>query len=136
MKNPISKSITDAQILDTVIHELITAKKVRSLNDFSKQLRYGSSMSIYNVLKSVNGISEDMIARIRVNFPEVNLDYLITGEGPITNEQIRKDLFPLGSEIEKRFSFRDLEHVPAQLNRLEAQLSRIEQMMLSSKQYA
>lgn len=77
------KQLKDSEILENVIKALKLSK-----NSFSKALNYQSSMTIYNITNNQNSqMSDDMINRIRVTFPNVSFLYLTKGEGnPLTSE--------------------------------------------------
>jgi hypothetical protein len=70
------KKKSDADILLDITNALKLTK-----NGFSVKLGYKSAMSIYNVLDGKNGISDDMAARIVHTFPEVDFNFISSGEG-------------------------------------------------------
>ncbi|QRE03557.1 hypothetical protein [Flavobacterium psychrophilum] len=70
------KKLKDSEILEQVLFALRVNKK-----QFSEELGYKSHMSIYYVGNETNRITQDMINRIIIRYPEVNPIFLQKGEG-------------------------------------------------------
>jgi hypothetical protein len=107
------KKLTDADILDKVIFALQTNRKQISID-----LEYKSHQSIYLVTNGTNRLTQDMINRIMIKFPEVNPSFLHSGEG----NPLR---FKTESKEEKynfekpKDSLEILFEIPSRLDRLE-----------------
>ena len=111
------KKIPDKDILQTVISCLKITPYA-----FGKQLDYKSTMSIYNILAGNKQISNDMINRISIHYPEVNYLFLTTGEGiPLRNSteaEMHRNLFNSQEEISKVL-WTEFAAIPARLLRIE-----------------
>lgn len=70
------KDLPDSLILDTVIKSLNMAPAA-----FASKLGYNSHVTIYNVLKGKNDMTNDMINRIKLNLPTVSPLYITRGKG-------------------------------------------------------
>ena len=70
------KKLKDSEILEKVLYALRVNKK-----QFSEELGYKSHMSIYYVGDGTNRITQDMINRIIIRYPEVNPIFLQKGDG-------------------------------------------------------
>lgn len=74
------EKIADKDILANVIKALGMTK-----SKFAGSLNYKSLATVYNVLYGINNLSEEMLFKITDAFPQVNVNYLSTGEGEILN---------------------------------------------------
>jgi hypothetical protein len=111
------KKLPDKDIMQTVISCLKLTPYA-----FGKKLDYKSTMSIYNVLAGTKQISNDMINRISIHYPEVNYLFLTTGEGiPLRNAteaEMHRNLFNSQEEISKVL-WTEFAAIPARLLRIE-----------------
>lgn len=74
----IQKEISDAEIMQRILEELRYSALA-----FSKELEYKSHASIDHILKGRNSISESLIDKVVIRFPEVNYWFLKKGQEPI-----------------------------------------------------
>lgn len=116
------KKKEDKVIIEDVIHALRLNKK-----SFSKELKYKSHMSIYYVADGTNRLSEDMINRIMIRFPEVNYLFLKTGQGnPIASKEERKNqenIFNI--EQNKKTPFQDFVDLPERIKSMEQKMDQM-----------
>lgn len=61
-----------------IIHSVIEAVRVRSINDFAKKLGYSNSSGVYNMMNENSNITLGFtfVSKIMNAFPMVNIDYL------------------------------------------------------------
>lgn len=52
-----------------------------SANAFGRELGLRNSQTVYDLLNGRHGISKDMAVRITARYPELNMSWLLTGEG-------------------------------------------------------
>jgi hypothetical protein len=116
------KKKEDKEIIEEVIHALRLNKK-----KLAEELEYKSHMSIYYVADGVNKLSDDMINRIMIRFPEVNYLFLKTGEGTVLNTKVKQNqqenIFNIKNK--KKTPFEDFADLPERVNRIEEKLDLI-----------
>ncbi|MCZ8023886.1 MAG: hypothetical protein O9302_05700 [Cyclobacteriaceae bacterium] len=66
---------------------------------FSKQLGYKRADSVYNLIDARKKLNGAIILRIQENFPDINLNWLLTGTGPMHTSRIGPGGY--GNEIVK-----------------------------------
>jgi hypothetical protein len=83
----IQKEISDAEIMQRILEELRYSALA-----FSKELEYKSHASIDHILKGRNHISESLIDKVVLRFPEVNYWFLKKGQEPILlNDKLKRN---------------------------------------------
>lgn len=96
------KKLEDKEILANVIKALGITK-----SSFASNLKYKSKATVFNVLYGLNYISEDMIYKINDAFPQVNVRYLTSAEGPILNEKATTSVSPIDRKISETLAIYD-----------------------------
>lgn len=116
------KKKEDKEIIEDVAHALKLTKK-----KLSEALEYKSHMSIYYVADGTNRLSEDMINRIMIRFPEVNYLFLKTGEGNVLTHKKQKkqqeNVFNIKER--KKTPFEDFANLPERVKSIEDKLDEI-----------
>jgi len=115
---PNGKSIPDAEIIEKILIAL--GMNARQLGE---KLKFKSPSSIANVKKGYHGISEEMMFKFRTFIPQVNENYLRTGEGSILTDgtNVTRPLsIPKDPKEIHQFTVYDLKDVPNRLARIEA----------------
>jgi hypothetical protein len=120
-----SNTISDSEIINKVISALDT-----NANKLSSELNYSSHMSIYLIVKGTNKISKGLKERLIMKFPQVNYNYLSTGEGAVLlndNEmQAQMNMFNIPGKDTTLSSFLNgFGNTPEQLNRIESKLDKL-----------
>lgn len=78
--------MTDSEILEKVIQALKNSDiKLRKLSKktMADMLNYNSHVTLYNVANGRNKMTEDMVNRIILHFPQVNYMFLTKGQEPV-----------------------------------------------------
>jgi len=109
---PNGKPITDKEIIEKVL--IAIGVNARQL---SSKLEYKSPSQIANIRMGYQNISEEMIFKFRSFIPQVNENYLRTGEGSVLTDGTNKTI-PLSDT--PQFTILDLKDVPNRLARIEA----------------
>jgi len=73
----------DVRIINSVIDELKRINRIKSPYEFSKELGYLSTMSIYSIQKGLKPLSNSIKNKIREVFPEVDHEFLKSGTGDV-----------------------------------------------------
>lgn len=90
MKNE-NKIISDSEIMKQLLEKL----RYSGL-EFANELGYKSASTIHHILKGRNKISDDLINKITIKFPEVHYWFLKKGQNPIVlNEKFKNNQFEL-----------------------------------------
>lgn len=110
------KKLKDPEILEKVLYALRINKK-----QFSEELGYRSHMTIYHIGNGTNRITEDMINRIRIRYPEVNPIFLQKGEGEPLRFKTRSKKEKLGHE-QPIISIEKFTSIPEKLEEIERKL--------------
>lgn len=122
---------TDKEIMENVIHALISEKKIKSANELATTLKYKSAMSIYKITTRGFDMTDDMKNRIMIYFPVVNRLYLDKGELPIllddAGTRLQRNLYSVANpeDGERRFSVQDMKDFPERLDRMEKMIEEI-----------
>ena len=114
-----TKKLSDAEILDHLIFALKTNKK-----QLANDLGYKSHQSIYFVANGRNRLSEDMINRFILKFPEINAEFLRSGNGdPLKYKTERQS--EKYNHKKPTVSLEDLMNLPERLLKIEELLEKI-----------
>lgn len=118
-----------------IIKDLISALGTNS-NKLSKDLGYKSHMTIYLITRGTNNMSRGLMERIIMKFPNVNYNYLCSGEGSVllnkVETQAQMNLFNIPSEDNSLQSFlKGFSNSPDQLSRIESKLDEIIETLAS-----
>lgn len=110
------KTKTDSEILNQLIEALgLTA------NSFAVKLEYKSVASVYHVISGLNQFSQGMHVRILNTFPNVNPDFLKTGEGnPLLDKEdlIHENNMKNIPNSGQNGFFEELYSIPSRINKL------------------
>ncbi len=63
--------LTDSEVIKNVIEAL-----QESANSFAVKMEYKSAASVYHVINGINDLSDGMMKRIVMTFPDVNYNYM------------------------------------------------------------
>jgi hypothetical protein len=82
-----NKEISDSQIMKRILEELRYSALA-----FSKELDYKSHASIDHILKGRNQISDSLVDKVIMRFPEVNYWFMKKGQEPIIlNDKLKRN---------------------------------------------
>ncbi len=117
-----NKSITDAEIIEKVMSALgINSRQL------GNKLQYKSPATVANVKKGYVPLSDEMIFKFRSLLPQVNEQFLRTGEGSVLSDGTNVDINGL-VPLKDQFTIRDLKDVPNRLARIEANQNDLKEM--------
>ena len=120
--------LTDAQILEEVLNALDY-----NPNSFNKKLEYNSASTIPHVLKGRNTLSRGIKERIVRTFPNVNMNFLKSGQLPVllTGGDLQAQANLLNIPLSKNqnasplIDLNKLAFIPEQLDRIENMLKKL-----------
>jgi hypothetical protein len=120
--------LTDAQILEEILNALDY-----NPNSFNKKLEYNSASTIPHILKGRNSLSRGIKERIVNTFPNVNMNFLKSGQLPIllTGGDLQAQANLLNITLQKTqttgalIDLNKLSGIPEQLDRIEGMLKKL-----------
>lgn len=120
-----TKNYPDSKKMEDLLNAL-----GKTANLLANDLEYSSHATIYHVINGINNMSDGMRQRIVKKFPNVNMEFLKSGQLPIllTGSAIEEQANIMGIKIERDVDFlmfKKFISVPANLQEINAKLDKI-----------